>query len=65
VDFLMSGEDEVLEAITALAAQGYKGVQLKVDADTHWLSVTEGPAPETETAIFGIVFRVDPRAVKI
>ena len=62
----MSGEDEVLEAITALAAQGYKGVQRgMVDADTHWLSVTEGPAPETETAIFRIVFSVDPRAVKI
>ena len=36
-----------------------------VDADTHWLSVTEGPAPETETAVLRIVFSVDPRAVKI
>ena len=61
----MSGEDEVLEAIITLAVHGYKGVQLKGDAATHWLSISEREAPETAAAIAQIVLRIDPRAVQI
>ena len=47
----MSGEDEVLEAITALAAQGFTGVQLPFHEAIHGLSVTEDDSPETAAAI--------------
>ena len=61
----MSGEDEVLEAITALAAQGFTGVQMPFHEAIHGLSVTEDKAPETVAAIVGIVLRVDPGAIRI
>jgi hypothetical protein len=64
IDFLMSGADEVLDAITALAAHGFKGVRLPF-AGVDWLSVKEVPTPETTAAIASIVSRVDPGARRI
>lgn len=61
----MSGEDEVLDAITTLAVHGYRGVQLKADAASHWLWVSEDEGPETAAAITQIIFRIDPGAVQI
>jgi hypothetical protein len=65
MDFLMSGDDEVLDAITTLAVHGYRGVQRKTDATSHWLSVSEDEAPENAAAITQIVFRIDPGAVQV
>ena len=65
MDFLMSGEDEVLEAITALAGLGYMGVQLRSKPNSHWLSIFEDHAPGTAAALCHTVLSLDPKAVRI
>ena len=70
VDFLMSGDTQVREAIATLARMGYDSVRRNFNEDSNWRSLTlltvrgDGD-PETTRAIVRTVRRIDPGAIRL
>ena len=69
MDFLMSGESEVLATIAALDKKGYESNPVKFNSENDgqaltWLAITER-LPADVADITATVRRVDPRAIRI